>query len=140
MMRKRPRRGFQPLWDHLDTRCLLSGYSPAQITAAYGLNAISFTSSSGAKVTGDGSGQTIALIELYDDPNIQASLNTFDAEYGLPSIQLNVINLAGTQTDQAIGLRKSRSMSSGHTRSLPAPISSSWKPRPTRIRPRSSTT
>jgi subtilase family serine protease len=101
MMRKRSRRGFLPLWDRLDARCLLSGYTPAEITTAYGLNAISFTSSSGAQVNGNGSGQTIALIDLYHDPSIQASLNTFDAEYGLPSVQLNVINLAGTQTDQA---------------------------------------
>ena len=58
----------------LDDRCLPSGYTPAQITSAYGLSGISFTSSSGTKVTGDGSGQTIALIEMYSDPNIQASL------------------------------------------------------------------
>ena len=48
------RPAFRPLLDELDDRCLLSGYSPfepsgytpAQITAAYGLNAITFTSSS----------------------------------------------------------------------------------------------
>ena len=98
-MRKRRRRCVRPLWDHLDDRCLPSGYTPAQITAAYGLNAISFTSSSGTKVTGDGTGQTIALIEMYSDPNIQASLDAFDAAYSLPNITLNVINQAGTQTD-----------------------------------------
>jgi len=98
-MRKRPSRGIQPLWDQLDDRCLLSGYTPAQLSAAYGLSAISFTSPSGAKVTGDGTGQTIALIEEYSDPNIQESLDAFDNEYGLPSITLDVINQAGTQTD-----------------------------------------
>ena len=79
IMRKRRRRDFHAQWDHLDDRCLPAGFTPAQITAAYGLNAISFTSSSGTKVTGDGTGQTIALIEMYSDPNIQASLNAFDA-------------------------------------------------------------
>src|ERR1017187_6969892 len=98
-MRKRTRRRFRPRWDHLDDRCLLSGYTPAQITAAYGLNAISFTSSSGAKVTGDGAGQTIALVEVYHDPNIQASLDAFDAAYGLPKITLDVIDQAGNLTD-----------------------------------------
>ncbi len=98
-MRKRRRRNLRPLWDTLDDRCLPSGYTPAQITSAYGLSGITFTSSSGTKVAGDGSGQTIALIEMYSDPNIQASLNAFDAEYDLPNITLNVINQAGSQTN-----------------------------------------
>jgi subtilase family serine protease len=98
-MRKRRRRNLRPAWDTLDDRCLPSGYTPAQITTAYGLNGITFTSSSGTKVAADGSGQTIALIEAYSDPNIQATLNAFDAEYGLPNITLNVINQAGSQTD-----------------------------------------
>ncbi len=98
-MRKRAARRFRPRWDLLDERCLLFGYTPAQITAAYALNAISFTSSSGATVKGDGTGQTIALVEVYHDPNLQASLNTFDSTYNLPPITVNVINQAGTQTD-----------------------------------------
>ena len=98
-MRKRTRCRFRPRWDHLDERCLLAGYTPAQIKAAYGLNAISFTSPSGAMVGGDGTGQTIALVEVYHDPNIQQSLNAFDAAYGLPTITLDVINQAGNQTD-----------------------------------------
>ena len=73
--------------------------TPAQITSAYGLNGISFTSSSGTKVAGDGSGQTIALVEMYSDPNIQAALNVFDAQYNLPNTTLNVINQAGSQTN-----------------------------------------
>ena len=54
---------------------------------------------SGAKVAGDGTGQTIAIIDLYHDPNLQASLNAFDAQYNLPSVTLDVINQAGNQTD-----------------------------------------
>ena len=99
-MPKRALRRFRPRWDLLDGRCLLFGYTPAQITAAYALNAISFTSSSGGKVVGDGAGQTVALVEVYHDPNIQASLNVFDSTYNLPPTTLNVINLAGTQTDR----------------------------------------
>ncbi len=78
---------------------MLNGYTPAQITAAYGLNAITFLSPTGTKVTGDGSGQTIALVEVAHDPNLQASLNTFDSTFGLPATTLDVINLAGNQTD-----------------------------------------
>ena len=98
-MRKRRRRDLRPLWDTLDDRCLPSGYTPAQITSAYGLNGITFNSSSGTKVAADGSGQTIALVEMYSDPNIQAALNVFDAEFNLPNTTLNVINQAGAQTD-----------------------------------------
>ncbi len=97
-MRKRRRRSIRPLYDQLDDRCLPSGYTPAQITAGYGLSGITFTSS-GKNVAGNGAGQTIALIETYSDPNIQASLNAFDAAYGLPYITLDVINQAGTQTN-----------------------------------------
>jgi subtilase family serine protease len=99
MMRTRATRRFRPRWDLLDERCMLFGYTPAQITAAYGLNAISFTSSTGAKVTGNGTGQTIALIEVYHDPNIQAAVDVFDTMYGLPAVKLDVINQAGNQVD-----------------------------------------
>ena len=91
---------FAPSGMSLDDRCLPSGYTPAQVASAYGLTGITFTSSSsGTNVTGDGAGQTIALIEMYHDPNIQASLNAFDAEYGLPGVTLNVINQSGSQTN-----------------------------------------
>ncbi len=98
-MRKRRRRDWKPRCDYLDDRCLLSGYTPAQITSAYGLSGITFTSPSGKSVAGNGAGQTIALIEMDHDPNIQASLDAFDAEYGLPSTTLDVIDQAGSQTD-----------------------------------------
>jgi subtilase family serine protease len=99
MMRTRASRRYRPRWDLLDERCMLSGYTPAQITAAYGLNAISFTSSSGAKITGDGTGQTIALIEVYHNPNLQAEVDAFDSFYGLPALKVDLLNQAGNQTD-----------------------------------------
>ncbi len=101
------RRNLRPELDQLDARCLLSavgpgspsGLTPAQITALYGLNSITFNASSGVSVKGDGSGETIALIELNSDPYLQSELNTFDAEFGLPAPKLTVVNLAGSQTD-----------------------------------------
>lgn len=98
-MRKRPSRGFRPLGEHLDVRCLPSGFTPSQVAAAYGLGGITFQSSTGATVAGDGTGQTIAIVDLYHDPNLQASLNAFDARYNLPAIALNVVDQAGSQTD-----------------------------------------
>jgi subtilase family serine protease len=107
-MRNR-RRGLRirPHLDQLDDRCLLSGYSPtpstgytpAQITSAYGLNAITLTSSSGTTVTGNGSGETIAVIEAYHDPNLTSDLATFDQAYNLPAANLTVVNQAGSQTN-----------------------------------------
>lgn len=120
MRKRRPR--FRPDCDQLEIRSLLSGYSPAgmggdtpaQITAAYGLNAITFTSSSGSSVTGDGAGETIALIEMYGDPNLQSDLQTFDARYGLPTPALTVVNLAGTATDQSWGVEQSLDVEWAH--------------------------
>ncbi|HKM56233.1 MAG TPA: S53 family peptidase [Isosphaeraceae bacterium] len=73
--------------DLLDDRCLLSaGLTPAQVTAAYGLNALN----------GNGSGETIALIEAYNDPNIASDLHTFDVAYKLPDPTLKVESQSGT--------------------------------------------
>ena len=107
MRKNRRSTWIRPQLDHLDDRCLLSGYSPiassgytpAQITAAYGLNAITFTSSSGSTVKGNGSGATIALIEAYHDPSLASDLNTFDQAYSLPTAILTVVNQAGSQTN-----------------------------------------
>jgi hypothetical protein len=54
------------------------GYSPGQLAQAYGFNQISFGS-----VKGDGSGQTIAIIDSYDDPNIAGDLAAFDSTLGI---------------------------------------------------------
>jgi subtilase family serine protease len=121
-MRKRRQSGLRPHLDELDDRCLLSGfspvltsgYAPAQITSAYGLNAITFTSSSGTTVKGNGAGETIALIEMYHDPNIQSDLNTFDAKYGLPNTTLTVVNQAGSQTDSGWAEEESMDVEWGH--------------------------
>jgi len=47
---------------------------------AYGINQISFRHGT---ITGNGQGQTIAIIDAYYDPNISSDLGTFDAQYGL---------------------------------------------------------
>ena len=43
---------------------------------------MSFSTSSGT-VQGTGAGQTIAIVDAYNDPNIVADLKVFDAEFGL---------------------------------------------------------
>jgi subtilase family serine protease len=58
------------------------GYSPAMISLAYGFNQITFNNGT---VKGDGTGQTIAIVDGGDQPNIASDLVTFDAMYGLPA-------------------------------------------------------
>ncbi len=54
------------------------GFTPAQIAAAYGFNQIKFGST-----VGNGAGQTIAIVDAYDDPTIASDLQTFDKQFGL---------------------------------------------------------
>src|SRR5258708_4903787 len=66
--------------DILESRVTPAALTPAQITSAYGVNLISF-----GGVKGDGNGQTIAIIDAYDAPNITSDLAKFDSTYGLPA-------------------------------------------------------
>jgi subtilase family serine protease len=52
-----------------------SGYGPVQFRTAYNLPLPSSTA---------GSGQTIAIVDAYDDPNIGSDLATYSSRYGLP--------------------------------------------------------
>jgi hypothetical protein len=64
------------------------GLNPQQVAAAYGFDAIAF-----GTMAGDGAGQTIAIVDAYDDPALVDStspdfgasdLAQFDRRYGLP--------------------------------------------------------
>ncbi len=112
---RRPIRDSQRVWpaiDQLESRSLLSatvvhptfllspmgggggapggGFTPAQLQEAYGFNSISFNGTPGT-----GKGETIAIVDAYDDPNIQSDLNTFDNEFGLPAITVTRVNENG---------------------------------------------
>ena len=56
------------------------GISPAEMQRAYGINTIQFGS-----VSGTGAGQTIAIVDAYNEPNIASDLANFDSYYGLPA-------------------------------------------------------
>jgi hypothetical protein len=74
----------------------ISGILPSQMQAAYGVNLISFGS-----VAGTGAGQTIAIIDAFNDPNIVADGNSFSQMFGLPEFNvgggptLQVLNQTG---------------------------------------------
>jgi subtilase family serine protease len=38
----------------------------------------------------NGTGQKVAIVDVPGDPNMQASINTFDTQYGLPATTLNI--------------------------------------------------
>ncbi|HTU19723.1 MAG TPA: immunoglobulin domain-containing protein, partial [Gemmataceae bacterium] len=72
-------------------------YTPTQIENAYGFNQISFASYTGSNgLSLPGTGQTIAIVDAYNDPDIWSNLETFDAEYGLVNPNLTVVNQSGT--------------------------------------------
>jgi hypothetical protein len=50
------------------------GLTPTDLASAYGFSP-----------TAGGAGQTVAIVDAYDDPNIEKDLGTFDSEYGLPA-------------------------------------------------------
>jgi subtilase family serine protease len=95
----RPRRRvLRPAVDRLDDRLLLSGLTPAQVTRAYGLNALTFTAG-GQVLKGNGSGETIAIVDALHDPFITSDLSTFDQANGLAGAALTQINLAGSKVN-----------------------------------------
>ena len=55
------------------------GFAPAQVRKAYGIDSISV-----AGITGDGNGQTVAIVDAYDWPTAYADLKAFDLQFGLP--------------------------------------------------------
>ncbi|MGA2442826.1 MAG: S53 family peptidase [Tepidisphaeraceae bacterium] len=70
------------LFEALEGRRLLQGFTPTQIETAYGFNQITFN---GGAVGGNGAGQTIALIEVDNDLTLNTDLANFDAAFGLPN-------------------------------------------------------
>ncbi|HEX3872399.1 MAG TPA: S8 family serine peptidase, partial [Pirellulales bacterium] len=68
-----------------------SGMTPTEMRDAYGVNLITFA---GGTIVGDGTGETIAIVDAYDDPafvnSTSANFGTsdlamFDAYFGLPN-------------------------------------------------------
>ncbi|MFF4574241.1 peptidase S8 [Streptomyces sp. NPDC001410] len=52
-----------------------TGYGPSDLQDAYGLT---------SAASSNGSGETIAIVDAYDDPNAEADLATYRDHYGLP--------------------------------------------------------
>jgi subtilase family serine protease len=52
-----------------------SAFAPAQVRHAYGFD----------QIANQGAGQTIGIVDAYDDANAEADLGTFDAHFNLPA-------------------------------------------------------
>src|SRR4051794_14878396 len=73
-MRHLPKRSSpRPCLEQLESRNVPSVFTPAQVRHAYGFDQVAL----------DGGGQTIAIVDAYDDPNIAADLHHFDVQFGL---------------------------------------------------------
>jgi hypothetical protein len=111
--------GAQPTFERFDPAGITPsdsaapvGFTPDQIRSAYGINSIAF----GAQA-GDGSGQTIAIVDAYNDPNALSELDGFDStvklttsssatllqQYGAAASFLSVFNQNGNNITSSIG-------------------------------------
>jgi FG-GAP-like repeat len=70
---------------------VITGFYPAQIRKAYGID----------QLANNGAGKTIAIVDAYGDPNIATDLATFDTQFGLPAPTLTVHGAAGSNVSWA---------------------------------------
>ena len=61
-------------------------YGPADLQSAYGLTAASAS---------QGTGETVAIVDAYNDPDAQADLSAYRSYYGLPPTTITVLNESG---------------------------------------------
>ena len=114
-------------------------FTPQQISQAYGLNGITLSGG----ITGTGAGQTVAIVDTGDAPNLvsttdpnfaNSDLHQFDLAFGLPDPPsfTKVNEFGGTDLPpfDTSDRQKPRRTSSGCTHSPRKPTSSSWKVRP----------
>jgi hypothetical protein len=57
---------------------LPGGFGPADLQSAYGLTT--------AAASGDGAGETVAIVDAYDQPNAFADVNQYRTTYGIPAL------------------------------------------------------
>ena len=109
-------------------------FTPAQIQQAYQFNQVSY----------NGSDETIAIVDAYNDPDIQSDLNTFDSEFGLASTTIKVVNQTGGSTlpsadptggwevEESLDVEWAHAMAPGRTscwwKPAPPAIPTCWRP------------
>ena len=98
--RRKPFRKVRPLLEGLEDRLTPNGLTPAQIRTAYGINSITNFGSTPA----NGAGQTIAVVDFSNDPNIISDLAQFDTLESVPAPpSFQIFNETGTNITSLIG-------------------------------------
>ena len=97
------------------------GLTPAQVRHAYGFDQIMFQNGT---VVGNGAGETIAIVDAYDDPSIANDLAVFDQQFGLPRP-----GRASSRSASMATMRPPPRASRRPTRAGPARSSSTWNGR-----------
>jgi uncharacterized repeat protein (TIGR01451 family) len=69
-----------------------TGTTPSQIRHAYGFDLITFNNGT---IAGDGTGETIAIVDAFDDPNAASDLHQFDLQFNLPDPTFTKVNQSG---------------------------------------------
>jgi hypothetical protein len=88
---------YGPDAENLDTTftpaaTTVDGFSPAEIRKAYGFDQVSFANGT---VAADGRGQTIAIVDAFNHPDIVNDVSVFSQQFGLPAASLTVVNQTG---------------------------------------------
>src|SRR5665213_4434304 len=60
-----------------------SAISPTEMRVYYGIDTIQY-----GNIPGDGRGMTIAIVDAFDQPNLQSDFNAFNQQYTLPTLTL----------------------------------------------------
>ncbi len=113
--------GHPPIHVKREAAASPTGITPAQIRHAYGFDKLtcSYTGTFGSSNL-CGYGQTIAIIDAYDDPNAQKDLTTFSTKFGLPACtNLNgcftkVMSNGPTKSDHGWALEESLDVQWAH--------------------------
>jgi hypothetical protein len=81
--------------EELEPRTVPAAFAPGQIRHAYAFDQI--TAADGSAL---GTGQTIAIVNAYDNPTIASDLSTFNGLYGLPDApSFRKVSQTGSATD-----------------------------------------
>lgn len=85
-----------PLWkmQHFAATGSPTGYSPAQIKTAYGIDGS----------VGTGKGETIALVVADGDPNLESDLSTFSSQFDLPKANMTIHDVGTPGSDSGWAL------------------------------------
>jgi methionine-rich copper-binding protein CopC len=76
-----------------------TGLSPTQIRHAYGFDQLTLP---GTATAADGTGETIAIVDAYNDPNVRTDLQAFDQQFGLadpPATAFTIMSQTGSTTN-----------------------------------------